>query len=294
MEKLDEADLRCYLKSVKVDATSFLDCAYVKGVVDLLFNPFYLIRLAGIYAKDNDLSPKNQLMDRLITETFDVDDQKFSGELDERYLELFSSLESLAVAMQLMHRQSLDDRTFLDLTELPAYIFDKNKDETKYAYLRRNLPADKLNLRLSRNVTKQRVKDMALKDHIDYFDRCKDASIAEYALGMCKDSNDTYLRSIAWRYLYNTLGAEYVASEILPVADEKLLLEISDTCKDISREMLRKSMEREYEKTPSIQLQAHLITYGSSLALGDYVKKVMSSKKRLKAKAFISMARQQQ
>lgn len=188
----------------------------------------------------------------------------------------------------------LDEATFLDLTELPAYIFDKNKDETKYAYLRRNLPADKLNLRLSRNVTKQRVKDMALKDHIDYFDRCKDASIAEYALGMCKDSNDTYLRSIAWRYLYNTLGAEYVASEILPVADEKLLLEISDTCKDISREMLRKSMEREYEKTPSIQLQAHLITYGSSLALGDYVKKVMSSKKRLKAKAFISMARQQQ
>ena len=111
LEKLDESDLRVYLKSAEIDVTSFWNCAYAKGVSDLLFNPFYLVRLANIYAKDNDLPPKNQLMDRLIPETFDVDDQKFSGELDERYVEVFASLESLAVAMQLMHRQSLDDRT---------------------------------------------------------------------------------------------------------------------------------------------------------------------------------------
>lgn len=173
----------------------------------------------------------------------------------------------------------LDETTFLDLTELPAYIFDKNNDGTKYVYLRQKLPADKLNLRLIQNIAEQRVKGMVLKDHIDYFDKCKDASIAEHALEMCKDSSDTYLRSIAWRYLYNTLGAEYVASEILPVADEELLLEISGACKDISREKLRISMEREYEKTTSMQLQAHLITYGSSLALDNYVKKVTSDKK---------------
>lgn len=111
LEKLDESDLRGYLKSAEIDVTSFWNCAYAKGVSDLLFNPFYLVRLASIYAKDNDLPPKNQLMDRLITETFDLDDQKFSGELDERYVEVVASLESLAVAMQLMHRQSLDDRT---------------------------------------------------------------------------------------------------------------------------------------------------------------------------------------
>lgn len=94
LEKLDEADLRKYLKSAGIDITLFWKCAYVKGVSDLAFNPFYLLRLASIYAKDNDLPPKNQLMDRLIAETFNVDDQKFSGELDERYVELFSSLES--------------------------------------------------------------------------------------------------------------------------------------------------------------------------------------------------------
>ncbi len=173
----------------------------------------------------------------------------------------------------------LDETTFLVLTELPAYIFDKNNEQVKYMYLQQKLPKDKLNLRLIQNVAERCVHDMVLKDHIEYFDRAKDASLAEYAFEMCKDSTDTYLRSVAWRYLYNTLGAEYVASELLPVADEELLLEISGVCKDIPREVLRKSMEREYEKTQSIQLQAHLITYGSGLALGDYVKKVTSDKK---------------
>lgn len=173
----------------------------------------------------------------------------------------------------------LNEEMLLDLTEVPAYIFDRNNDRTKYLYLQKKLPADKLNLRLIQNVAERRVQDMVLHDHINYFDKCKDTSITEYALEMCKDSSDTYLRSSAWRYLYNTLGAEYVASEILPIADENLLLEIDGTCKDISREKLREAMEREYEKTPSFPLQAHLITYGSALALGDYVKKVTSDKK---------------
>lgn len=173
----------------------------------------------------------------------------------------------------------LDEATFLELTELPAYVFDKNNEQNKYIYLRQKLPVDKLNPRLIQNIAEQRVKGMVLKDHIDYFDKCKDTSIAEYALEMCKDSRDVYLRSIAWRYLYNTLGAEYVANKILPVADEELLLEISGACKDISKEKLCKSMEREYAKTPSLQLQAHLITYGSGIAIGDYVKKVTNDKK---------------
>lgn len=96
LEKLDEADLRKYLKSAGIDITLFWKCAYVKGVSDLAFNPFYLLRLASIYAKDNDLPPKNQLMDRLIAETFNVDDQKFSGELDERYVELIIPVGTLS------------------------------------------------------------------------------------------------------------------------------------------------------------------------------------------------------
>lgn len=82
----------------------------MKGVSDFVFNPFYLFRLSDIYTKENDLPSKNQLMDKLITETFDVDELKFSGDLSDRYLELFTSLETLAVAMQLMHKQSFEDR----------------------------------------------------------------------------------------------------------------------------------------------------------------------------------------
>ena len=91
----------------------------------------------------------------------------------------------------------LDEATFLELTELPAYVFDKNNEQNKYIYLRQKLPVDKLNPRLIQNIAEQRVKGMVLKDHIDYFDKCKDTSIAEYALEMCKDSRDVYLRSIA-------------------------------------------------------------------------------------------------
>lgn len=185
--------------------------------------------------------------------------------------------ELLSVIMYLDY--PLDETTFLDLTELPACIFDKNNEQTKYVYLRQKLTADKLNLRLIQNIATQRVKGIVLNDHIEYFDSQKNASIAEYALAMCIEPSNTYLRSNAWRYLYNTLGAEYVTSEILPVADEELLLEISGISKDIPREKLRKAMEREYEKAPSLQLQAHLITYGSSRALGDYVKKVASDNK---------------
>jgi len=173
----------------------------------------------------------------------------------------------------------LDEKTLLDLTELPAYIFDKNNERNKYVYLQQKLPTEKLRLRLIQNVENHRVQGMILKDHIEFFDSCKDSSLAEYALKMCSDQDNTYLRSTAWRYLYNTLGAEYVADEILPIAEEELLLEIDGACKDISRTKLSDAMEREYKKNPSINLQAHLITFGSSIAISDYVAKVTDDKR---------------
>lgn len=172
----------------------------------------------------------------------------------------------------------LDEATLLDLTELPANIFDKNNEQAKYVYLQQRLSTEKLKLRLVRNVETQRVKSMVLKDHIEFFDSCKDSSLAEYALKMCNDQSDTYLRSIAWRYLYHTLGAEYVADEILPIAGEELLLEIDSACKDISKKKLCEAMECEYKKKPSMQLQAHLITFGSSIAINDYATKVSIDK----------------
>ena len=40
-------------------------------------------------------------------------------------------------------------------------------------------------------------------------------------------------------------------------------------CKDISKEKMKCFMEKQYENSPTIQLQAHLITLGSEVAVFD-------------------------
>lgn len=172
----------------------------------------------------------------------------------------------------------LDEETLLDLTELPHFAFDKNNEQTKYGYLARKLSLDKLKRRLVQNVEMGTVKASVLKDHLEFLDHCRDSSLAEYARNMCDGKYDADLRTSAWRYLYDTLGAEYIADEILPIADESLLLEISDNCKDIPIGKLCAALERKYSQHPSIQLQAHLITYGSRKAITDYVEKVAEEK----------------
>lgn len=171
----------------------------------------------------------------------------------------------------------LPEDTLLCLSELPAYIFDKDNDKTKYVYLMDKIPMEKLKARLIQNVDAMRVKNMVLKDHIEFFESQKDSALAEYALGICKEG-DTYLRYTAWRYLYYTLGAEYLSDEILPIADGDLLIEINGMCKDIPKDKLKEAMEREYNVTSSMQLQAHLITLGSEIAVKDYVSKVSAEK----------------
>lgn len=170
----------------------------------------------------------------------------------------------------------LCENTLLDLTELPACAFDSDNDKTKYNYLSSKLSHEKFRHRLIENVTTQRVKSFVLMDHIAFFERYNDASIAENALSICCEQSDSYLRSSALRYLFNTLGSEYIANNILPIADGELLVEIAACCKDISKEKLCKAMEREYKKNPFVQLQAHLITLGSNIAINDYVDKVTS------------------
>lgn len=173
----------------------------------------------------------------------------------------------------------IEENVLLNLTELPAYIFDENEGQAKYTYLKNKLSIEKLKSRLVQNVALQRVKGMVLQDHIEFFNLLKDPALAEYALRICSDQSDEFLRSRAWKYLYNALGAEYVASEILPIANGDLLIEIAGACKDISKEKLCEAMEREYGKEPSIQLEAYLITYESDMAISDYVAKIAMDKR---------------
>ena len=184
--------------------------------------------------------------------------------------------ELLSVILYLDY--TLEEKELLDLTELPAYIFSKNNESDKYAYLTSKCPIEKIKKRLILNLETNQVNDMVLNDHIEFFNECRDSSIAEFAYEICRNQSESYLRSSAWRYLYNTLGAEYIAEEILPIADAELLMEINGACKDISRMKLRVAMEYKYKECESIQLQAHLITFGSRIAIMDYVEKVISDK----------------
>ncbi len=172
----------------------------------------------------------------------------------------------------------LSEEMVLNLTELPTFVFDHDNDKAKYSFLTEKIPIRKLKARLIQNVSIGKVEDMVLRDHIEFFDSCKDPSLAERALKICKQEDNTYLRYAAWQYLYHALGTEYLCDEILPFANGDFLIEINGSCKDIQKMKLKEAMEREYKAAPSTQLQAHLITFGSKIAVEDYVSRVSTDK----------------
>ncbi len=174
---------------------------------------------------------------------------------------------------------TLDENTLLQLTELPAFIFSNKNERVKYEYLKANLPLDKLRFRLIENVDSKRVKDMVLRDHIEFFINIVDDALAESALEICKmKSEETTLRSVAWKYLHNTLGVEYITSEIVPYADGDFLVELNKECKEIPCNLMRTAMESQYAKLPTLELLAHLITLESQVAVVDYVEKTRQNK----------------
>ena len=171
----------------------------------------------------------------------------------------------------------LSKNNLLCFSELPCHLFKDETDTDKYSYLTSKLSDSELKQRLIKNVATGKVKDMVLKEHIDYFDKIRDESLAEYALTICKE-NDSYTRYSAWQYLYHLFGAEYLETEVLPFADGEFLMEINSACKDINKERIMFFMEKQYEISPMVQLQAHLITLGREIALSDYVRHVTDNK----------------
>jgi hypothetical protein len=107
---LEYKDITGYLVEQGIDQDAFYAAARVGCVTELCKNPFYLIRLASLYSDDQKLPSKTGLMDRLVEDSFEWDDEKFPGKLEEIYTEMFRSLERVAFAMQLLGKNQLDDR----------------------------------------------------------------------------------------------------------------------------------------------------------------------------------------
>lgn len=171
----------------------------------------------------------------------------------------------------------LNNDTLLDLTELPSHLFSRQNDEFKYEYLERYLTSEQIKKRLIENVSAGKVKEYVLRDHIEYFSRQKDGSLEKFVYSICKTSNDYFLRSSAWRYLYDIFGADYITNQVIPIVDGELLVEINGACKDISREILRLYMEKQYRKKHNMQLLAHMITLESKMGLKVYYRDLKRS-----------------
>jgi hypothetical protein len=69
-------------------------------------------------------------------------------------------------------------------------------------------------------------------------------------------------------------GVGFIKGRILPGATGEFLDDIASICKDMPVESLRPKYELDYAKNPTASLQARLITYGSEVAIRDYVNKV--------------------
>lgn len=109
--KLSQENILSYLEHRNIDTKNFFKEASRVNVHNLCENPFYLTRLASIYVNENKLPQKNDLMEKLIQDCFEKDNDKFPGDLEENYSDLFKLLERIAYAMQLMKVKDFDDRT---------------------------------------------------------------------------------------------------------------------------------------------------------------------------------------
>ncbi|MEY8388169.1 hypothetical protein AALC17_12880 [Oscillospiraceae bacterium 38-13] len=109
LDDLTDTDIQGYLFRQAVDTDCFMAAVKQSDTGYLLQNPFYLARLVRLYQEHGQLPSKTEVMDYLITESFQLDGQKFQGDLEERRRDLFVLLEKAAFSMQLMQTSVLDD-----------------------------------------------------------------------------------------------------------------------------------------------------------------------------------------
>lgn len=166
----------------------------------------------------------------------------------------------------------LEDDVLLGLTEVPYFCFDGDNSRRKYDYLQKHIDIAKLQSRIEANLHAGELNQMILRDHIEFCDEThSDAAVGAALQSALDGACDSILRSASIDYLYNLYGAEYICVYILPSADGRLLAEIFEKYTDISKEHLRRSMERAYEKEPDVMLMSPLIALSSPIGVNAYI-----------------------
>lgn len=108
---LSPEDIAAFLEMRGIDPDAFYQAAQEPQVEDLLKNPFYLNGIANIFLQDGSLPDRANIMARMIQLCFSWDDERYSGRLEDRQYELFSLMERVAFATQLMQENGLEDGT---------------------------------------------------------------------------------------------------------------------------------------------------------------------------------------
>lgn len=165
-----------------------------------------------------------------------------------------------------------DKPDLLRMLELPSFAFTKDNGEMKYEYLEKHLPPEAILLRVVDNMAAHRVYGSVLADHIKYCAKFHYEDVRDYVIEAANDpGNGSTVRTAAVEYLYHIIGVQCVRRNILPYADEEMLLTVERLCPKIPNEELQSAMECQFKKEPTIELMAHLLRFGSEIALYEYI-----------------------
>ena len=173
----------------------------------------------------------------------------------------------------------LQEEALMDMTLLPDLCFGESQADAKYSYLKRHLSKEKLRSKISKDMGIPNLDSMLLQDHIELCKKEKWDVAASYAITICSNQNaDEWLRRVSLEYLYELYGVGFIKSRILPAATGSFLNDIASICEDMPVDSLRPKFEAEYATNPTDGLQARLITYGSDIAIRNYVDEVKKNR----------------
>lgn len=166
-----------------------------------------------------------------------------------------------------------DEPTLLQMLELPGFAFTKDDSEKKYEYLEKHLPLKIILSRIVDNMNARRVHGSVLLDHIEYCTKfhCEDIRDCVIEAANNPESN-SFIKTATVKYLYHIFGVQCVRRNILPYADEEMLLILERLCPEIPNKELRVAMECQFKKVPTIELMSHLLKLESELALCEYIR----------------------
>ena len=208
-----------------------------------------------------------------------IEDGVLSNEVHSEKSSVSDFVDSLVFLIMHFEYQ-VEESILLEMTEIPAFCFNRDNFGKKYEYLKEQISLEKLKTRISKNISEKNLGEYILQDHIEFCHTFRSDVAVKKALLVCiEEKEDSMLKHVAVDYLYGICGYEYICDKVLPYATEDFLIHILTTYKDIPRERLYSYALEEYNLNPTTSLMGYLINSECEQALDDYVKKVLEQKR---------------